>query len=132
MSLEEVAVLWGEPTEFHLSRPPGCSYGPVWIFYRLIENGIGGHTGQVTHAAIMPRELHEPGPPGFLFDLPVASESEVVSALTTLGLHVARAEDLMYPGEPEIVLRVAESGVELLFDAMGRLTEVGTPLPRSV
>ena len=130
MQLEEMIALWGDPTEFHLSRPPACSYGPLWIGYRIHGNKEHGYDCRITHAELIVRELSQPGPPGFAFDLPVESQETVSEALARMGLHTVLAKDQMYPGEPEVVLRVVESGVELVFDEAGRLSCVATPLPQ--
>ena len=131
MLLEEMVAVWGEPTEFHLSRPPACSYGPLWIGYRLDRNDADKYDRRITHAAFMVRDLQKPGPPGFAFDIPVESQEAVTRALATMGLHTTRAEDQMYPGELEVVLRVAESGIELVFDEAGRLSCIAIPLPQA-
>jgi hypothetical protein len=130
MLLEGVIAIWGQPTEYHLSRPPACSYGPVWIGYSYPRDKSGGRDRRVTHAALMIRDLHHPGPPGFVFDLPIDSKDAVTGALAAIGLHATRAEDLMYAGEPEVVLRVEESGIEMVFDEAGVLSCVAMPLPK--
>jgi hypothetical protein len=45
------------------------------------------------------------------------------------GLHCTQADDLMRGEEPELVLRIDESGVEVVFDERGRLSRLAEPMP---
>ena len=119
ISMGEVVGLWGQPSESHLSRPPACSYGPVWLFLR---------DGKVTHAGIYPALSSAAGPPGFQFDVPLDEEAFRRSVVMA-GLHCTHAVDLMRKGDPEVVLRIDESGVEVVFDEVGRVSCLAEPIP---
>lgn len=108
-----VRELWGEPTDSHLTRPQSLSYGPVMLFLRA---------DHVTHCGVYLEDLDSPGPPGFIFDVPVDSVTSFRRAVDSAGLHFDRAEDETNEGEPEVVLRIKESNVLALFDANGRLS----------
>ena len=123
VSTAEVVALWGQPTEAHLRRPPAYSYGPVWLFVR---------DEKVTHAGVYPMLSKSPGPPGFAFDVALESEEAFRRSITRAGLHCSRADDLMYDGEPEVVLRIEESGVEVVFDENGRLSSLAEPIPEGI
>ena len=45
------------------------------------------------------------------------------------GLHCTHAVDLMRKGDPEVVLRIDESGVEVVFDEVGRVSCLAEPIP---
>jgi hypothetical protein len=85
----------------------------------------------VSFISIHPALSTTPGPPGFHFDVPIDSEEEFRRVVAAAGLHCNRAEDLMYEGEPEVVLRIEETGVEVVFDADGRLSSLTEPMPPS-
>ena len=123
VSMAEVVALWGQPTEAHLSRPPAYSYGPVWLFVR---------DKKVTHAGVYATLSMSPGPPGFAFDVAVDSEEAFRRSISSAGLHCSRADDLMRDGEPEVVLRIEESGVEVVFDENGRLSCLAEPIPEGI
>lgn len=123
LTMAEVIALWGQPTEVHLSRPPAYSYGPVWLFVR---------DGKVTHAGVYPALSKALGPPGFACDVALESEEAFRRSISGAGLHCSRADELMYDGEPEVVLRIDESGIEVVFDENGRLSCLAEPIPDGI
>jgi hypothetical protein len=64
----------------------------------------------------------------------VALESEEAfrRSISSAGLHCSRADDLMYDREPEVVLRIDESGIEIVFDENGRLSCLAEPIPDGI
>lgn len=112
-SFQRVRELWGDPTAYRLTSPPSRIYGPVWLF-------VSGDT--VTHAGIYIDDLASPAPPGFTLDVPIESVDAFRTAVAQAGLRLEQADDEMVEGDPEVILRVPQSGVMALFNAAGRLS----------
>jgi hypothetical protein len=119
ISQDEVQRAWGAPLQLRLTRPPSLSYGPVMVFLR---------DRVVTHMGIYFRNLDNgdellPGSIQLAFDLDGRTLiEEFRQRIDQAGSNCELARDLMYEGEPEVVLRVRESAVTAVFDEAGRLS----------
>jgi hypothetical protein len=119
ISEDEIQRSWGPPSQLRLTRPPSRSYGPVMVFLR---------DGLVTHMGIYFRNRGNgdeplPGSNQLVYDLDGRTLiDEFRQRVDQAGSHCDLARDVMYDGEPEVVLRIQESAVTAVFDEAGRLS----------
>ena len=112
---DEVIAVWGEPAEYRLTSPPSRTYGPVMVV--MADNEMVGSLTML---------VGDRGPPApFEFALDLNAETTLDEFRRTVeqaGRHCDLASEVMYDGEPEVVVRVRESGVLAVFDENGHLS----------